>query len=350
MESAPRSAVWSLYAAIIAFTFLMLLFSIPAGTYAVFFTTLSATYTPQTLIQYFPVYIGLVQVNIPVNPSFGALFLSLTVLYSFFFAAASLQGVGVRRAISDSTREGVRALMRNPMTGMIVVMGATLLATVMLDYFQTSAGVQTGGLTGDPFDLLINFTLAPLIEEVGYRFFLIGVPLALILLATRPSARKFLLTLWRPSAAWEPAKMPDELAPPTDTLKHFTYFLIALSSVLFGLAHYLSGAGWDIGKVSEAALDGAALAYVYMRYGLHVSILFHWVVDYASNAYAFLAQGLYGVNWTTNSVYSAVPSIDIVLLVGLPALLYFVNLFFMRVIKPKQLPTADDSSRQINPD
>jgi len=327
----------------------MLIASFPAGIYAVFFTKLSTTYTPQTLIAYFPVYIGMLQVNIPVTPTFGSVFLFLISVFAVLFVIASVQGGGVLRALDNFSREGFSALMQNPMTGMIVVMGATLFATVILQSAQALVGVQTGDLSGDAFDLFMNFTLAPLIEEIGYRFFLIGVPLALILLATRPSARKFLTTLWRPSASWEQAA-GSEPAPYTETLKYFAYFLIALSSVLFGLAHYLSGAGWEVGKISEAALDGVGLAYLYVRYGLHASILFHWVVDYASNAFAFLGQGLYGISWTADSVYSDVPTYDIVLFVGVPALVYFGYLLVMRVIKTPPAVSADDSSRPIDTD
>ena len=67
------------------------------------------------------------------------------------------------------------------------------------------------------------------------------------------------MTLWRPSAAWEgvTGDVPDAMA--ASSLKLLAYLLIVVSSIVFGAAHYLSGAGWDIGKVSEAALDGVAL-------------------------------------------------------------------------------------------
>ena len=159
-----------------------------------------------------------------------------------------------------------------------------------------------------------------------------------------------LKALWRPSSAWEGVSGGETEVYSAPTLKLLVYFLVALSSILFGLAHYLSGAGWDIGKVSEAALDGVALAYLYVRYGLHASIIFHWAVDYASNAFAFYGQAAYGISWTSNSVYSLVPTIDIVFLLGLPGLLYFANRLLKRVINTRGGVSADDSNRQINPD
>jgi membrane protease YdiL (CAAX protease family) len=193
-----------------------------------------------------------------------------------------------------------------------------------------------GGLSGDPYELLVSFSLAPLIEEVGFRFFLIGVPLFVVLLLTRSDARRMLRALWRPSSAWEGSDSEGPHSMSAGSLKLLVYFLIALSSILFGLAHYLSGAGWDIGKVSEAALDGVALAYLYVRYGLHASIIFHWAVDFAANGFAFYGQAAYGISWTANSVYSLVPTVDIVFLLGLPGLLYFANLLLKRVIGRKE--------------
>lgn len=354
METPHWNAVGVVYAAIIGITFVMLVLSIPYGIYAVFYTHLSTSTPPltsQTSIGSLPIYIGLLTINLPVTPTFGVLFLGLTGIFVACIILAFAQGGGFGRALLSTMREGIGALMQNPLSSMIMILGATLLATVILQAFQTSVGVQTGGLSGDPFLLLMDFTLSPLIEEIGYRFFLIGVPLAVLLLATRPTAKKLLRTLWRPSAAWEQEAQPDaeHIQVPTDTLKNFTYLLIALSSVIFGLAHYLSGAGWDVGKISEAALDGVALAYVYVRYGIHASILFHWAVDYASNAFAFYAQGVYGISWTANSAYSLIPEYVILFLVGIPGLLYFINIFLKHILKPRHETIADDSSRQINP-
>jgi hypothetical protein len=334
LEPVRTNIIGSVYAAIVAFTVVLLVLSIPFGTYAIFSPHLSTGgYTYQTQIASVPIYIGLFAISLPLSPSFGVLFLSLTALFSVLLAVAAVQGGGIVRALKASSKEGMGALLRNPLSATIMILGATLLATIILDLLQTSAGVSTGGLSGDPYELLISFTLAPLIEEVGFRFFLIGVPLFVILLLGRSSARRMLTTLWRPSAAWEgvPGDEPDAMA--ARSLKLLAYLLIVLSSVVFGAAHYLSGAGWDIGKVSEAALDGVALAYLYVRYGLHAAIIFHWVVDFASNAFAFYGQAAYGVSWTANSVYSIVPTIDIVLLVGVPGLLYFVNLLLRRIIE-----------------
>lgn len=350
---APRWNVFGiLYAAIIAVTAIMLVLSIPYGTYAIFYTHLSASYNAQTLAADLPFYIGLLTVAIPVSPSFGALFLALTVVYCAMLAFSAYGGGGFGRAMLDSAREGPQALLRNPLSATIVLLGATLFATVILQDLQTAAGVGTGGLSGDSFLLFMDLQLSPLIEEIGYRFFLIGVPLAVLLLVTRPKTEKVLRTLWRPSAAWadDPTIDPEHMQFNKSTLRNFTYFLIAFSSILFGLAHYLSGAGWEVGKISEAALDGVALAYLYVRYGLHASIIFHWAVDYASNAFAFYGQGVYGISWTASSNWSNIPTLVIILFVGVPGLILVANVALKWAIRPRAQTAPYDSSRPLNPD
>lgn len=330
----------------------MLVLSIPFGAYAALYTHLSSSYGPQTQIAYLPVYIGLLPVDIPVTPTFGALFVGLTVVYCIVIGLAMFRGESFFRALMSAAHRGPQALFDNAFSATIVLLGGVLLATVLLQEFQTAVGVGTGGLSGDPFLLYMDLTLSPLIEEIGYRFFLIGVPLAVLLLAGREPLKRIARTLWRPSAAWDaaPAQEPAQVQFNAGTLKMFTYFLIGLSSILFGLAHYLSGAGWEVGKISEAALDGVALAYLYVRYGLHASIIFHWAVDYASNAFAFYGQGVYGISWTADSVWSNVPTEVILILVGIPGLLFILNSIFKWAIRPRGETPADDSSRPLYPD
>jgi hypothetical protein len=333
LEETRISISGAVYAVIIALTLVLLVASIPFGTYAIFSPHLSTSgYTYQTQTSGIPVYVGLIALELPLTPTFGALFLFLTALYSVFIALAAVQGGGFVRALRSTSREGIGALLRNPLSATIMILGATLLATIILDLFQTSVGVPAGGLSGDAYELLVSFTLAPLIEEVGFRFFLIGVPLFVVLLLTRTDLARAARSLWRPSAAWDARSDEPEGVPTFGVAKPLVYLLMVVSSVLFGLAHFLSGSGWDVGKVSEAALDGFALAYLYVRYGLHAAIIFHWAVDFASNGFAFYGQAAYGISWTANSVYSLVPTVDIVILAGVPGLLYLVNLMLRRLM------------------
>jgi membrane protease YdiL (CAAX protease family) len=75
--------------------------------------------------------------------------------------------------------------------------------------------------------------------------------------------------------------------------------LIILTSVVFGLAHYLLGGGWQVGKVSTAFLSGLVLGIMFVAYGAYAAILLHWffnyyftILDLADSTYGGVFHGL----------------------------------------------------------
>ena len=327
-----------LYAAAVLSCVVMLVAAIPLGFYTVFFATLSSSQSYQTLLSGVPVYIGLLTVWLPLDPSYGSVFVVLTAVCALFIGLAAWQRGGLPRALKDTRREGLRPLFRNPLSATVIILGASLLVTTQLDFLQQAVGVSAGGISGDPLGFLVSFTLAPFTEEIGFRFFLIGVPLFAVLLVTRASPGLSLRALWRPSAAWETEAPTEQGRSLQASHKVLVILLIAFSSVVFGLAHYLANSGWEVGKISEAALDGAALAYLYVRYGLHTSIIYHWATDYALNAFAFYGQAVHGVPWTADSVYSLVPAYLVLYMIGIPGTLYIAYRIVLAILNRRSGP------------
>jgi len=331
------------FSGILVFTLLMIIASFPAGIYTVFGSSLSNNYTaasPAGSLAWDVVFFVL---QIPVAASLGTLFLGVSLVYLLFLVLAARQGGGFVGAIRSSRTEGFGAFMKNPLSGTLVFLGATSLATVLLDTLQTGAGVPTGSLSGDPFALLIDFSVAPLLEETTFRLIMIGVPVVAVLFIARGSVAAALRCLWRPSAAWHSGGVGDSMRP-------VAYAFLAISSLLFGYAHYAANSGWDIGKISEAALGGLALGYVYIRYGFHTSVLLHWGIDYVGSVYSFLGQAVQGVPWTSNgSLLDVVPSAEIIFVLGVPSLLIVLNEMLKRIIRPTSEGVGDDSSGQVNP-
>ena len=52
---------------------------------------------------------------------------------------------------------------------------------------------------------------------------------------------------------------------------------LLISSILFGLAHV---SGWDIYKLPSTLIVGMIFGYLFLKYGLYMSILFHFTIDY----------------------------------------------------------------------
>lgn len=348
------------FVGIIVFTVAVMLVSFPVGLYTVFGTHLSANYSAST-----PVYsVGfdflLTTVQFPLVGDFGVVFLVLSAIYLGFFLLAARQGAGILGALRGSVSKGHDALFTNPLAATVVLLGAVSFATILIDTFQTSAGVSTGSLNGDPFLLLMNFTLAPLTEETTFRLLLIGLPvLVLSLIMFRDlSPTKAVKALWRPSSVWDvdedaeteavlvrsfeetgPSIFPEGSSDSLKVraIKPVVYTFLFLSSLIFGYAHYASGIGWGPGKVSEAALAGVVLGYLYIKYGFQTNVVLHWSVNYVGSVFSFLGQAAYGVPWTSSSgsYLDIIPTVAVVYLLGVPSTLIVLNELVKRVMGGK---------------
>ena len=346
----PRKLNWLyVFAGIILFTVAMMFVSFPAGLYTVFGTHLSSNYTASTSVYGLNFDAIFATIQIPIAGNLGDLFVLSLLIYLGFLLLAAKQGSGLLKSLRGATSRGYEELFSNPLAAMTVLLGATTLMQVVVDTAQSSAGIQTGSLAGDPFSLFVDFTTAPLLEESTFRLIMLGVPvLILTLLILRDfSPVKAARVLWRPSAAWdvdETEEVPTtrsfegsgaSLFPSSDSLKvravkPIVYVFLALSSVMFGYAHYASGSGWGPGKITEAALAGVALGYLYVKYGFHTNVLMHWSINYVGSVFSFLAQGLWGVPWTssTGNFLDYFPSLEIIVLLGIPSTLIVASELF----------------------
>lgn len=345
---------------IVVFTIAMMLVSFPVGLYTVFGTHLSGNYSASTPVYSVGYDFFFATVQVPLVANFGGIFVVISAIYLGFLLLAARQGAGLLKALRASVSDGYDALFTNPLAATMVLLGAVSFVTVLVDSFQTSAGVSTGSLTGDPFLLLENFTLAPLTEETTFRLLMIGLPVVVLSLVMFRdfSPMKAAKALWRPSSVWDvdeagetetvtvrsfeetgPSLFPDG---PSDSLKvraikPVVYAFFFLSSLIFGYAHYSSGIGWGPGKVSEAALAGVALGYLYIKYGFQTNVLLHWSVNYVGTIFPFLGQAVYGVSWTSNtgSFLDIIPNIDIVYLLGVPSTLIVANELLKHAMRSK---------------
>lgn len=329
------------FVGILVFTAGMMIVSFPAGIYTVFGTHLSANYTASTQVYGLNFDLLVTTVQLPVGGSLGEVFIVISAIYLAFLLLAAKQGSGFLGSLRASLPENSDALFSNPLSATMVLLGVVSFVTLLIDTLQTNAGVSTGSLTGDPFALFLNFTLAPLLEETTFRVIMIGIPvLVLSLIIVRDfSLVKVARALWRPSSVWDieddeaeaphtfkqasPSIFPDREydSLKVRAMKPVVYTFLLISSLIFGYAHFASGAGWGPGKISEAAFAGVALGYLYIKYGFSSNVLLHWSVNYVGSVFSFLAQAVYGVSWTssTGSYLDVIPTLDVVLLLGIPS-------------------------------
>jgi hypothetical protein len=308
------------FVALLALTFILLVFSFPAGAYSVFSGRLSQNFTYNTVIQ--PYYwIGPTLGFTPFVVSAGVWFALFTAVYLLFFVYAMAQKEYFWIAIRGAFKTGFDSLTASPLIIAIVSIGFLVFSSSIIDLLVSSAGAPIGGPTGDPLELFLGFSFAPLVEEVGFRLLLIGT-VAFILSLGRPW-KAALGALWRPSRVMEGVAVGSGVSA-------IIWAATSFSAVTFGACHVVCGSGtWDVGKLPEAIYGGFVLGYLYVRYGLHVAVLAHWGVDFFGSVYAFFGQAAYGIPWDSATKEFAgqyLVDLDMLFLFGVASFLLVVYL------------------------
>jgi membrane protease YdiL (CAAX protease family) len=178
-----------------------------------------------------------------------------------------------------------------------------ILASKGIDTIHSAFGITMGSLEAE-YDNYIRYfidaSIAPLKEEFVFRIILIGLP-TYILLAKRDVS----LT----SVLWHPYSKIDMNKERMKGKRGGVAFIIAVSAVLFALAHILFSSGWSYGKIPQAMLGGLILGWLYYRYGFPTAVILHWAINYMLLAYLLFNNGIisgegYPLINTTHSYYN----------------------------------------------
>jgi hypothetical protein len=153
-----------------------------------------------------------------------------------------------------------------------------ILISAIINFIQESFGIVTiPPLGGNSLIQFFYVSLAPLLEEFIFRIILIGIPL-FVLYSGRASIRYFVKCLWSPSSL-------------NILNSKKAILLIIFVGISFGFAHIAFSDSWSDGKFAQATAGGIILGWVYLRYGIVVSLLIHWATNYFIFAYAhFISQ------------------------------------------------------------
>lgn len=248
---------------------------------------------------------------IPLAVDLGALFVGIWVVFVACVVLAWFSRGGFLNSVKELTKSTSIA-KTNFLFIMPLAASALLYASILITQFQETQGVQTGSLnfppSTSPYLILVNLAFAPLREEFAFRITSIGVPLGVFLLYhyrfdqrianAKARLKLFMLAILSP----ELAKMRLGYRNVHENgflrgISPLEWVLILVTSLVFGLAHWLLGGGWDVGKVSTAFLAGLVFAIMYVAYGAYADILLHWffnyyftVLDMAASTYGGIFQ------------------------------------------------------------
>jgi len=238
-----------------------------------------------------------IEIPIPLfGVNLGALFAAIWGAFVLCFILAWLSRGGFVKSVKDALKKSF-AMGRTNFLFMLPMLATGLLyATVIIEEFQATQGVQTGNLNfppaTSPYVILLNLAFAPLSEEFGFRITSIGIPLgivlAFILFRSDPKLagpvnklKLVLLTMVSPEAAKQKLGYRNvSMNGLLHGISPLEWVLVLATAFAFGSAHLLLGGGWEIGKVTTAFLAGVVFGIAYVAYGAYANILLHWFFDY----------------------------------------------------------------------
>ena len=224
----------------------------------------------------------------PLRINLGTIFIILLLIYLVCLIVSWKLEVPFHKAILNP-----KLFFKNWLASMPLISSALLIALIFLQNIQESHGIPTGSIQfQNPYEALFSLAYSPIIEEIGFRISFIGVISMLYCLNSIKHTSKTLFLKILGLAFLFPDKTKQIIGINSikekgwiKGIKLGEWIIIILTSIIFGLAHYLAGSGWEIGKVSSASLAGLIFSLVYIRYGIHAPILLHWFFNYYSYVY-----------------------------------------------------------------
>ncbi len=269
------------YSGLLSVVFGVMILSFPIGLYVMYDSDVGKEINYQYPINGFDMFVAGIGYKVPVSFEMGDAFVIAWTIFLILFTISYFgPEESLLKTLSSMMSRGVKRFQSNAMVNMMSWFSILILFSVIIDAVQQSFGVKIELPTSDN-DLVRFFQIgiSPLTEEIGFRVLLIGVPLFLMY-SHSASIKTLLKSLWRPSKY---LSISDYKKP---------MILIITIGLLFGVAHIISGTPWSAGKVTQAAMAGIIIGWVYVRYGLAPAILIHWATNYFLFSYLFFLSDL----------------------------------------------------------
>lgn len=239
---------------------------------------------------YFPLFIGPMQLYIPIyviySPTLSELLLFLITVYML-----CLMTTIVRKNDVVSVLKSDKWPFHNPYISTVTLTNTSLVIILIIQFIQEKFGVETGEIkVENELVKYVSIAIAPLIEEVGFRLFLIGLILVLITIALLKKKNITLKEIINFLIFPIKAREKINIYYGKDILKKPLIILIISSGILFGSVHYFYGGGWEIGKISTATIAGLLLGYLYVKFGIDSSILSHYTFNHFFMTYYYYSK------------------------------------------------------------
>jgi len=254
------------------------------------------------LIEGIPVTIYTVSIVIPVEVSRGSFFLVLWVFQLICFLVAMRVREGIISTIRSVFEDSVKNIFRNNILSTPFIANAALIIVLAVYFLQESQGIPTGAPPEiNKYEFYFLLTYASIFEEFTFRVLFIGVFEAVTIVRlysylVDAGERRFnrfsifLRALAFPQKTKESLGLAGIWKRERMGLIPEEWLILIVSAVMFGLAHLLSGIGWEVGKVTHATFVGLVLGLIYIKFGFQASMILHWFFNNYFEAYSIASD------------------------------------------------------------
>ena len=292
------------HSALLSVIFGMMLLSFPMGMFVVFNSEIGGNITfeyPVSELELFKNF----QYEMPFDVSVGDAFVFLWSIYAILFAIAIFGPKnGFLQTLSPLLSRGTTVSHSNYLVSIIKWFSILILVSAIITMTQEEFGIETlPPPTDNALTQFFYVTLAPLIEELGFRALLIGIPV-FVMYSYKSSTKHFFQSIWNPSRNLHLHDSKKAL------------FLIVLVGVIFGFAHIATGEPWSEGKFAQASASGVILGWMYIRFGLLSSIIAHWGTNYFIFSYANFVSQINEISLDDAFYHPLINSMEILFLIS----------------------------------
>ena len=310
------------FTALLSVIFGLLLVSFPIGLFVVFESEIGGDINYEYPLTHLDIFDGTEMYQAQIDVSIGDMFVLLWTFYLVIFVIAVLGPKhGFLKSLSSIISFGKFDSKSNYLFGVTMWFSILIFISALINFIQEGFGIVTIPPPTDN-DLIQFFyvSLAPLIEEFGFRLILIGIPIFAIY-SQKSSLKYFIMCLWTPGTL-----------DIHDSKK--AIFLIVFVGLFFGFAHIALGESWSEGKFAQAVVSGIILGWVYLKFGFVVSLLIHWATNYFVFSYANFISHLNFISIEDAFSHSLMSSLEILFLItgALSISILFIHRFYSKKI------------------
>ena len=281
-----------------------MILSFPTGMYLVFNSEIGDDITyeyPMGSLSFFLAGIGFeAPVEFELGDGFVVIWCTFLILFTIAIFGPKTNFVTVLQAMITG---GKYKIQDNYIVATIKWFSILVIVSAGIIGIQELAGISVE--QPEATNQLVQFfdiSLAPIIEEIGFRVILIGIPL-FALYSQRSSLRTLGKSLWWP---WQNLRN-------VNTKK--ALMVIITVGILFGAAHIFSDESWSSGKLAQAIASGIIIGWVYYRYGLVPAILIHWATNYFVYSYGYIVADVNQISINNAFSHSLLTTVELILVV-----------------------------------